>query len=112
MIQLHESNILGTFLSFRLSVGFFSFLWIDNYSKACGVFKSQCEYLKPRYVTFPERVQDVGFLGRWWRIEQLMESFDINHKELPEKEDSWVKQKTNVLWTFGKETVSQIKNVL
>lgn len=76
------------------------------------MFKSQCGYLKPRYLTFPERVQDVGFLGRWWRIEQLMESFDINHKELPDKEESGAKQKLNLLWKSAKEKVYQVKSVL
>nr|XP_053656321.1 mitochondrial import inner membrane translocase subunit Tim29-like [Cherax quadricarinatus] len=71
----------------RLSLGFCSFLWVDNYSKACGVFKSQCEYLKPRYLTFHERIMDVGFLGNWWIIYKKMEDFDINSEEWVESDE-------------------------
>ncbi|XP_071526402.1 mitochondrial import inner membrane translocase subunit Tim29 [Panulirus ornatus] len=68
----------------RLSLGFCSFLWVDNYSKVCGLFKCQCEYLKPQYITFHERIMDVGFLGRWWIIDKKMEEFDINPQEWAE----------------------------
>ncbi|KAG0730484.1 Mitochondrial import inner membrane translocase subunit Tim29 [Chionoecetes opilio] len=77
----------------RLSIGICSFLWVDNYSKECGVFKSQCGYLKPQYLTFHERVQDVGFLGRWWWTHQRMREFDVNHQELPHTEDSALNQR-------------------
>lgn len=105
-------NLALATTAFRLSLGLVSFLWIDNYSKVCGVFKSQCGYLKPRYVTFHKRVQDVGFLGRWWQIEQLMNEFDVNHKELPEKKESDVEQKLKLLWKSTKEKISQIRNIL
>lgn len=68
----------------RLSIGIFSLLWVDNYAKVCGVFKSRCEYLQPRYLTFHERVMDVGFLGTWWVIKKKMEEFDINPLEWAE----------------------------
>ncbi|KAG7164477.1 mitochondrial import inner membrane translocase subunit Tim29-like [Homarus americanus] len=68
----------------RLSLGFCSILWVDNYSKVCGVFKSRCEYLKPRLLTFHERIMDVGFLGSWWIIDKKMEEFDINLEEWTE----------------------------
>lgn len=96
----------------RLSLGICSLIWIDNYSKSCGVFKSQCGYLKPRYVTFHERIQDVGFLGKWWRMEHLMEEFDINHQELPDTQDSGLSQKLKTVWKFTEEKVSQVRSVL
>ncbi|XP_045602244.1 mitochondrial import inner membrane translocase subunit Tim29 [Procambarus clarkii] len=65
----------------RLSLGFCSLLWVDNYSKVCGVFKSQCEYLTPQYLTFHERIMDVGFFGTWWGIDAKMKEFDINPEE-------------------------------
>ncbi|MPC58985.1 uncharacterized protein E2C01_053000 [Portunus trituberculatus] len=97
----------------RLSLGICSFLWVDNYSKECGVFKSQCGYLKPRYLTFHKRVQDVGFLGHWWRTRRLMEEFDINHQELPQEADELgLRDKLELMWEFAKGKVSQIRNVL
>ncbi|KAK8393959.1 hypothetical protein O3P69_006273 [Scylla paramamosain] len=96
----------------RLSLGICSFLWVDNYSKECGVFKSQCGYLKPRYLTFHQRVQDMGFLGHWWRTEQLMEEFDVNHQELPQADESGLRDKLELIWEFTKGKVSQIRNIL
>ncbi|XP_027237089.1 mitochondrial import inner membrane translocase subunit Tim29 [Penaeus vannamei] len=76
----------------RLSIGLFSFLWVDNYSKVCGVFKSRCDYLKPRYLTFHERIMDIGFLGQWWVIDKKMEEFDINPNEWISKSDEKITQ--------------------
>ncbi|KAK4309720.1 hypothetical protein Pmani_018650 [Petrolisthes manimaculis] len=89
----------------RLSLGFCSFLWVDNYSTVCGVFKSQCEYLKPRYLTFHERILDVGFLGRWWVIDTKMDEFDINPQEWlgSSPEDSNIK----IFWNTVKNKLSQ-----
>ncbi|XP_064084366.1 mitochondrial import inner membrane translocase subunit Tim29-like [Macrobrachium nipponense] len=70
----------------RLSLGIVSLMWVDNYSKVCGVFKSRCEYLQPRYLTFHERVVDIGFLGNWWILEKKMEEFDINPDEWKESD--------------------------
>ena len=58
-------------------------MWIDNYSKSCSLYKTQCSYLKPRYLTFYKRIVDVGFVGCWWNLYYLMEEFDINPKEWP-----------------------------
>lgn len=62
----------------RLSFGVFSVMWIDNYDKACGLYKSSCSYLKPRYLTFYERIIDVGFLNKWWWISNVMTDYDVN----------------------------------
>ena len=78
-------------ISSRLNLGFLSLLWVDNYAKVCGVFKSQCEYLKPRYLTFHERIVDIGFLGSWWILENKMKHFDINPSEWDENGKSIVK---------------------
>lgn len=65
----------------RLSCGAFSVMWIDNYDKACAVYKSSCSYLKPRYLTFYERIIDVGFLNKWWWISNVMADYDVNPDE-------------------------------
>merc|ERR1712133_123438 len=46
----------------RWSFGLFSIIWVDNYGKECANFKTQCDWLKPRYLTFHERIMDVGFV--------------------------------------------------
>ncbi|KAK7086548.1 hypothetical protein SK128_025884 [Halocaridina rubra] len=83
-VDEHFQNLSDCFnhgLIRRSSLGIVSLLWIDNYAKFCGVYKSRCDYLKPRYVTFHERVVDIGFLGTWWILNKKMEEFDINPNE-------------------------------
>lgn len=75
----------------RLNLGFMSLLWVDNYGKVCGVYKTQCEYLKPRYLTFHERIIDIGFLGSWWILEEKMKEFDVNPSEWDENGNKVVK---------------------
>lgn len=68
----------------RLNLGVASLIWIDNYNKSCDLFEARCKSLKPRWVTFHDRVVDVGFCGRWWSIERAMTDFDINPDEFPD----------------------------
>lgn len=56
------------------------------------MFKSRCDYLKPRYLTFHERIMDIGFLGQWWVIDKKMEEFDINPNEWISKSDEKITQ--------------------
>ncbi|KAL6439763.1 hypothetical protein ACFW04_004063 [Cataglyphis niger] len=65
----------------RLNLGILSLIWIDNYDKDCSFYKAVCPYLKPRFVTFHERIVDVGFLGKWWILERKMNNYDINEAE-------------------------------
>lgn len=65
----------------RLNLGILSLIWVDNYDKDCSFYKAVCPYLKPRFVTFHERIVDVGFLGKWWLLERKMKNYDINEAE-------------------------------
>lgn len=64
-----------------LNFGIFSVLWVDNYSRELGLYPTSCSYLKPRYVNFSSRVVDIGFVGKWWRLENIMTDYDINPDE-------------------------------
>ncbi|KZS16507.1 Uncharacterized protein APZ42_017745 [Daphnia magna] len=64
-----------------LSLGLFSLIWLANYHQDCGIYPSQCKYLKPGIIGFHKRIIDVGFLGQWWNIHWYMKDFDINHNE-------------------------------
>ncbi|KAL6257951.1 hypothetical protein P5V15_011549 [Pogonomyrmex californicus] len=65
----------------RLNLGVLSLIWLDNYDKDCSSYKAVCPYLKPRYVTFYERIVDVGFLEKWWLLEKKMKDYDVNEAE-------------------------------
>lgn len=72
----------------RLNIYVCTFLWVDNYGKDHGIYKAQCSYLKPQYLTFHERILDVGFMGRWWIIGKMREDFDINVHEWNDNRES------------------------
>ncbi|XP_014483140.1 PREDICTED: uncharacterized protein C19orf52 homolog [Dinoponera quadriceps] len=65
----------------RLSLGILSLIWIDNYDEDCSSYKAVCPYLKPRYITFYERIIDVGFLDKWWILDNKMKDYDVNEIE-------------------------------
>lgn len=65
----------------RINLGILSLIWLDNYDRDCFLYKAVCSYLKPRYITFHERIVDVGFLERWWLLERKMKDYDVNEAE-------------------------------
>uniref|UniRef100_A0A182PH27 Mitochondrial import inner membrane translocase subunit Tim29 n=1 Tax=Anopheles epiroticus TaxID=199890 RepID=A0A182PH27_9DIPT len=75
--RCHNEGILR-----RLSLGVVSFLWLDNYDKGLAIYKAVCPYLQPRYLTFHERIIDVGFNGKFWVLERKMIDYDINEENL------------------------------
>lgn len=62
----------------HLSLGFVSFLWLDNYDRDASLYKAICKYTEPQYLKFHERVIDVGFWNRWWNLRKKMTDFDVN----------------------------------
>lgn len=65
----------------RMDLGIISLIWLDNYDTACSLYKAVCPHLKPRYVTFYERIVDVGFIDKWWILENKMKDYDVNEAE-------------------------------
>ncbi|NXR79721.1 TIM29 translocase, partial [Pycnonotus jocosus] len=49
-----------------------------------ALYSARCPHLRPRL----GELLDVGFLGRWWMLEEALRDFDINEEEfghLPER---------------------------
>lgn len=63
----------------RLSVGIFSFIWLDNFDRALGLYKATCSFTKPDLLTWHHRIIDVGFMDKWWKIDKQMIDYDINN---------------------------------
>lgn len=61
-----------------MSLGFISVLWLDNYDSNAALYKAVCTYTEPQYLTFHQRVIDVGFWNRWWNLRRKMKDFDVN----------------------------------
>ena len=60
-----------------LNVGVMSFIWIDDYDKALGLYKSTCSYTQPEYLTFHKRIVDIGFWNKWWILTNKMKNYDV-----------------------------------
>lgn len=63
---------------------FFTLMWVADHSNDCAIYASQCKYLQPKYITFHERIIDVGVFGTWWNMKRKMIDFDINPNEWEE----------------------------
>uniref|UniRef100_A0A8C8RWT1 Translocase of inner mitochondrial membrane 29 n=1 Tax=Pelusios castaneus TaxID=367368 RepID=A0A8C8RWT1_9SAUR len=69
------------------SLVFFALMYQAPFDVETDLYQAHCKYLKPRWMEFPGRVLDVGFLGRWWVLRSKMRDSDINEEEfkyLPE----------------------------
>lgn len=62
----------------RMNLGVCSLLWLDNYDKAVALYQATCKYTQPDYLTWHKRVIDVGFLDKWWTLEEKMIDYDVN----------------------------------
>lgn len=66
------------------SFGVFSIMWVDNFSRECGLYENKCDYFKLKYSNFFQRIIDFGFFNKWWFMEKHVANYDINESILPE----------------------------
>lgn len=69
----------------RTNLILLTIMWVADYSKDTDIYAAQCKYLQPRYLTFHERIIDVGLYGTWWNLKRKMIDYDINPNEWSEK---------------------------
>lgn len=62
----------------KLNLGICSLLWLDNYDRAVALYQATCTYTQPDYLTWHQRIIDVGFLDKWWTLEKKMLDYDVN----------------------------------
>lgn len=65
----------------HVNLGFCSLVYEAPFDAQASLYQARCRYLQPRWVDFPGRVLDVGFVGRWWILENRMHDCDINDDE-------------------------------
>ncbi|XP_055519836.1 LOW QUALITY PROTEIN: mitochondrial import inner membrane translocase subunit Tim29 [Leucoraja erinacea] len=65
----------------HVSLGVFSLVYTAPYDPDTSIYGAHCEYLRPRWSDFPDRVLDLGFLGKWWVLVSKMKDWDINDDE-------------------------------
>lgn len=66
----------------KLNLGVVSVLWVTDYNKVVKLFKATCEYTQPDFLSWKERIIDIGFLGKWIKLEQKMVDYDVNETNL------------------------------
>lgn len=64
------------------SFGILSLVWVSEFGPSCDLYEKHCEYVQPRWKTFPQRVIDIGILGHWYFLERAMKDYDVNEAEL------------------------------
>lgn len=75
--QLDSARVLKS-----INFAFFTLIVRLDYDPKCGVYVSQCDYLKPSYFSYlTERVVDVGVLGSWRVLNHKLRDYDVNPAE-------------------------------
>ncbi|XP_066129792.1 mitochondrial import inner membrane translocase subunit Tim29 [Saccopteryx bilineata] len=65
----------------HVNLGLCSLVYEAPYDAQASLYQARCRYLQPRLVEFPDRILDVGFVGRWWVLGARMHDCDINDEE-------------------------------
>lgn len=65
----------------HVSLGFLSLVYRTEYDPDATLYEAQCSNVSPRWREFPQRILDVGFVGRWWILDSKMKDYDVNNEE-------------------------------
>lgn len=65
----------------HLSMGLFSLVYSADYDPDNTLYEAQCSNLSVPWRQLPDRVLDVGFVGRWWVLDSKMKDFDVNQEQ-------------------------------
>lgn len=65
----------------HVNLGFCSLVYEAPFDAQASLYQARCRHLQPRWVDFPGRILDVGFVGRWWILQNRMHDCDINDDE-------------------------------
>ncbi|KAM9456706.1 mitochondrial import inner membrane translocase subunit Tim29 [Clarias gariepinus] len=64
-----------------ISLGIISLVYMADYDPEPNLYEARCSALSVPWAQLPQRVLDIGFVGRWWLLENKMENYDINEEE-------------------------------
>ncbi|XP_040305578.1 mitochondrial import inner membrane translocase subunit Tim29 [Herpailurus yagouaroundi] len=65
----------------HVSLGLCSLVYEAPVDAQASLYQARCRYLQPRWADFPDRILDVGFVGRWWVLAARMRDCDVNDDE-------------------------------
>ncbi|XP_062875037.1 mitochondrial import inner membrane translocase subunit Tim29 isoform X2 [Trichomycterus rosablanca] len=76
LVRLHNEGRLR-----YVSLGIVSLAYVANYDPESSLYEANCSAISMPWAEFHKHVLDVGFVGRWWVLDQKMKDFDINEDE-------------------------------
>jgi hypothetical protein len=65
----------------RLNIGICSFMYYADHADHIDLYEAHCEHIKPKYKDFKDRILDIGILGHWMALHNMMKDYDINPNE-------------------------------
>ncbi|XP_070704199.1 mitochondrial import inner membrane translocase subunit Tim29 [Pempheris klunzingeri] len=65
----------------HVSLGLLSLVYRADYDPDATLFEAQCSNLSVPWREVPQRILDVGFIGRWWILDSKMKDYDVNEDE-------------------------------
>lgn len=64
-----------------IGLGVVSLAYMEDYDPEPSLYEARCSALSVPWAQLHKRVLDVGFVGRWWLLENEMQNYDINEEE-------------------------------
>ncbi|XP_068606369.1 mitochondrial import inner membrane translocase subunit Tim29 [Brachionichthys hirsutus] len=64
-----------------ISLGFLSLVYRTDSDSAVMLYEARCSNLPAPWRELPQRMLDVGFIGRWWNLHSKMKDYDVNEDE-------------------------------
>lgn len=65
----------------HISLGLLSLVYRSDYDPGVTLYEAQCSNLSVPWRELPQRMLDVGFVGRWWILDSKMKDYDVNEEE-------------------------------
>ncbi|KAH9500650.1 Mitochondrial import inner membrane translocase subunit Tim29 [Bulinus truncatus] len=63
------------------SLFLFSLVWLSDFREDLDIYEAQCKYTQLPWYEFHKKIVDVGFLGKFVKLSEKMQNYDINDDE-------------------------------
>lgn len=62
----------------HLNIGVASLVWRNDNNPELKTYRANCNLVKSEWSAFGERILDVGFMRRYWRLQKMMKDYDVS----------------------------------
>ncbi|XP_017287691.1 mitochondrial import inner membrane translocase subunit Tim29 [Kryptolebias marmoratus] len=63
------------------SLGLLCVIYRADFNPETTLYEAWCSNLSAPWRELPQRMLDIGFIGRWWILESKMKNYDVNEEE-------------------------------